>query len=200
MCEKVGLFVEGEAEIRAPGQRVDGIFRAREEVPARSRFRTPEMGHRRFFFLKGHIGSLARIKAYENDLVIAARIEGKHAQRPNHALLHLIAEHGTAVVHERKDDRLLSEIFAELNTPAGLVAKGEVELQLRVEPGLETDILQREGQGTRSRSGIVRDCLRANYGRKQQRGDSGDGAKPVHMLTFSFPPAGPSQPAILSRR
>src|SRR6266849_861146 len=145
MREKFGLFVKGEAEIRATGERVDGIFRAGEEVPARSRLRTPEMGHRRFFLLKGHVGCLARIKAYENDLVVAAGIERKHAQRPDNALLHLIAEHGASVIDQRKDDRLLTEIFAELNIAAGLIAKGEVERQLRVELGLEADILQRGG-------------------------------------------------------
>src|SRR5260370_14020670 len=138
MREEISLFVEGIAEIRRLGQRLDGLLRTRKEVPARGRLRAAEMGHRRFFFLSGHVRSLARIKTHEDHLIIAARIKGEHAKRADNALFHLIAEHGAAVINERKHDRLLLEIIAELNVAANLIAKGQVKRQPGVELGLET--------------------------------------------------------------
>src|SRR5439155_23150791 len=119
-------------------------------MPAGIRLRTAEMNEGLLFLFGGHFGSFARIKADENDVVVAARIETEHAQRADDALLDLIAKHGTAVVDEGEDHRLLlSEIVAELNAAAGLVAETKIQWHLATEAGFESHALQsrRRGRG-----------------------------------------------------
>src|SRR5271169_2885935 len=111
-------------------------------MPAASRFGAAEMRHGRFFFLGGHVRTLARIEADENDLVVAAGIEGEHTQGADDALLGLVAEHGATVVHEREEYWLLREILAEHDIAASLIAERKIERQMRVERRFESNVLQ----------------------------------------------------------
>src|SRR5437879_190743 len=67
VSEDVVLLVEGVAEIRGRGQRVDRIFFSSQEMPASNGFRTAVLRHSRSLFLSGHVRSLARVKADEHD-------------------------------------------------------------------------------------------------------------------------------------
>src|SRR5207248_3513 len=63
-------------------------------MPARFGFAAAKAGECGFLFLRGPFRRITRIKTDEDHFVVAAGVEGKHAQRANHTLLHLIAEHG----------------------------------------------------------------------------------------------------------
>src|SRR5258706_16362330 len=63
-------------------------------MPAGIRFRAAEMSQRLLFLFRGHLRSLACVKADENNFVVAAGIEAEHAESADDALLDLIAKHG----------------------------------------------------------------------------------------------------------
>ncbi len=90
-------------------------LRPGQKMPTRCGFRPAKMRQRCLLFLRGHVRRLARIEADKHDFIIAPGHERQHLQRAYHALLHLIAQHRAAVVHERQHHRLLLEIFAQLD-------------------------------------------------------------------------------------
>src|SRR5438128_5215420 len=143
MSKQIVFGVEGETEVRGLGCGLDGFLRAGKEMPAGIRLRAAEMSQSLLFLFCGHLRSFAGIKADENDIVVAAGVEGKHAQHANNALLDLIAKHGAAVVDKGENHRLLPfEIAAELNGAAGFVAESEVQRHLPVQRRFESDIAQ----------------------------------------------------------
>src|SRR5215469_15360699 len=107
------------------------------------------MRHCTSFLGGGFGGSVAVVKADEQDFVIAARIERKHPQRTNDALLYLIAQHGAVEVDEREDDGLLAEVTAEPDVAAGLVTERCIKRHLRIQFGPEVDALQSGRHGCR---------------------------------------------------
>src|SRR6202051_4432434 len=98
------------------------------------------MAQRGLLFLCGHVWRLARVKADKDHFVIAARRKRQHAQRTYYSLLHLVKQHRAAVIHKRKDHRLLLEIIAQPNVGAVFVDEWQIERDLRVELRIKSDI------------------------------------------------------------
>src|SRR6266702_1801866 len=111
-------------------------------MPAGNRLRAAEADEGSVLFLGSYLRSIARIEADENDLVVAARIEGKHAQNAHHTHLNLVAQHGAMVINEGEDHGLPTEELAKLNVTAGFIAKMQTERHLAVERRFEAYILQ----------------------------------------------------------
>ena len=148
------------------------------------------MSQRFLFLLGGHLRRLAGIEADENNLVVAAGIEGEHAQHADDTLFHLIAEHRAAVINEGENYGLLPEILTEPNAAAGLVAEEELQRHRPVERRRKSDVLQSRGHGRSSRAGVAGNCLRAQHPRRQQeRGNSDGMANFFHGLISFSPPA-----------
>ncbi len=146
--EEIVLSIERETEVCGFGGGFNGFFRAGEKMPAGIRLRAAEMNEGFLFLFRGHVRRFAGIEADENNIIVAAGIEAEHAERADHALLDLIAEHRAAVVDEREDHRLLlAEIVAELHAAAGFVAEREVQGHGTVERWFETDVLQSARHG-----------------------------------------------------
>src|SRR5579863_1441507 len=190
--ENIGSWIERVAEVRRLCDRVDRIFCAGQEVPTGGGLRTAKVRESRRFLLRRHIGRLARVEAYEDDLIIGAGIEGKHFQRTDHALLDLIAEHRAAVIHQREKYRLAVEIITKSHVAAGFVFKTEGHRDLAVERRLEADILERRGKAGRRRANIVGNGLRRDaraaserHGQRQNRKPICDGANLLHRYFFS---------------
>src|SRR5690348_5847518 len=199
MRKETGFFVEGIPEIGAFGKRIDGFFRTGEKVPAAGSLGTAKMSHGHFFFLSGHLRSLAWVKADEDNFVIPTGIEGKHAKGADYSLLDLIAKHGATVVNERQDDGPLMEIIAELDSAARFVAECEIQRQPRIELRLETDVSEHRRHILRRGTGAIRHSLCAcRAGAQQQRKNRINRTLAPHGLIFSSLPAAQLQPAILS--
>src|SRR5215470_2349556 len=109
-------------------------------MPPGNRLRAVEADKGSVLFLGSHLRRIARIEADENHFVVAAGIEGKHAQSAHHTHLNLVAQHGATVINEGQDDGLPSEKLAKLNVTAGFIAKMQIEGHLAVERRLEADI------------------------------------------------------------
>src|SRR5580704_13136083 len=148
--ENVRLRVERIAEIRGVRQRVNRILCAGQEVPACRRLRALKMSESRRFLLPCHIGRFARIEADEYDFVIRARIERKHLQRTDDALLDLIAEHRAAVVHERQQHWLAVEIIAERNVFPRFVLEAQRQRNLSIERRVKSHVAQSRRKPSRS--------------------------------------------------
>src|SRR6202165_6263580 len=159
------------------------------QMPSGTRFRTTEMIQRLLFLFCSHFRRLARIKAHENNFIVAPGIEGEHAQYADDALLDLIAKHRAVVIDECEDHRLLPEILAELNAAAGFVAEGEVQRHWPVERGLESHVLQNRRHGRSRRADVAGDGLRMQGARPQEkRGNPEDTEGFLHFATFSSTP------------
>src|ERR1700730_1292284 len=115
-------------------------------MPARGSVRAAVMREGRHFFLSGHAGRLARIETHEHNLVVAPSVEGKHLERANDTLLHLITKHRTAVVDQGEKDGLAAKIVAEMNVAAAFIAKVKVQRDLAIERRLEAHIPQSHWQ------------------------------------------------------
>ena len=129
-------------------------------MPARFGFAAAKAGECGFLFLRGPFRRITRIKTDEDHFVVAAGVEGKHAQRANHTLLHLIAEHGAAVIDERQDHGLPVKVVAKLDAAAGFVLERNVKGHLAAELGLEAHVLQSAGHGRGRRAHPARSGLR----------------------------------------
>src|SRR5215472_4955430 len=129
-------------------------------MPARDRSWAAEAVERRLLLLGGHFGGVMGIKAEEYDFVVAARVEGKHAQGAHDAPLNFVAQHRAAVVNECEDYGPLAEELPKRNVAAGFIAKMQVERHLTVERRLEPYILQNRRHGRRRRADVVGSHLR----------------------------------------
>src|SRR5712664_1950024 len=187
--EEIRLSAEVVAEIGGAGGGINRILRTREEMPAGFRSGTAKVRDHAFLFLRGHVRRFTRIKTDEDDLIVYAGIEGKHAERSDDALLHLTAKHGAAVIDEGQDNGFLAEIFAELDTAAGFVTERKVKRHLRVELRFESDVLKSRRHRRGRWTDVARDGLRMS-GRRCEREccESEDGANFFHLAT-SFSPS-----------
>src|SRR5262245_18085405 len=113
MSENAGFRIEGITEVGRLGDRVDRILRTGQEVPASRRFWPAVVRQCRLLVLRRHVRRFARVETDENHVVLAAGVERKHLQLSDYGLLHLIAQHWAAVVHEsQKYWPLLTEIVS----------------------------------------------------------------------------------------
>src|SRR5215472_2018501 len=100
-------------------------------------------------FVGGEFGRVGWIEADENHFVVAARIEGKHAESADDAHLNLVAEHWAVEINEGQDHGLLAKKLAKLNVATGFVAEMQIERHSAVERRLEANILQGRRHGGR---------------------------------------------------
>src|SRR5690242_14643106 len=110
-------------------------------MPARGRCRAVEAIESGLLFLRGHCRRVLGIEADENHFVVAAGVEGEHAQSTYDPSLNLIAQHRAAVINEREDHGLLAGELAKRNVAAGFIAKVSIERHLAIKRRLKTDIL-----------------------------------------------------------
>ena len=111
--------------------------------------------------MRGHVRRFARIKADEDNFVIATGRKRQHAQGAYDALLHLVTQHRAAVVNKCQNHRLLFEIIAQLYITAVFVDERQIEGHLRVKLRIKSDILQLGRHGRGADANIARDRLAA---------------------------------------
>src|SRR2546421_6003493 len=159
-------------------------------MPSRNRLRPVEAGEGSLLFLRGKLGRVVRIKANKNHFVVAAGVEGKHAQSADDAHLNLVAQHRAAVINEgQHHGLLLAEKLAKLNVAPGFVAEMQIERHLAIQRRLETDILQGRRHHGGGRADITRSGLSLRRrGSREQREDSENVAGLSHLLISSSPP------------
>src|SRR5215467_11865557 len=131
MREEIVGLVEIEMEVCGVGDSGDGFFAANEEVPAGSRFGAAEMLEGRGLFGGGHFRSVAVVEADKDDIIVAAGIEGEHAQAADYTLFELGAKHRATVIDKREKHRfLVMEIAVESDALAVFVGESRVERHL----------------------------------------------------------------------
>src|SRR5690242_1674024 len=72
-------------------------------------------------------GCFARVEAYCNDRELFSDIERKRFEAVQQAVELLGAEHGTLVVNEREDHRLLAKVTLQRHRGSGFISKGYIE-------------------------------------------------------------------------
>src|SRR4029077_7125292 len=159
-------------------------------MPAGIRFGAAEMSQRLLLLFRGHLRRLAGVKADENNFVVAAGIEADHPERADDALFDLIAKHGTTVINEGEDHRLLlPEVVAQLDAAAGFVAERKIQRHWRVKCRLESHVSQRQWHGRGGLASIAGDGLRAQSERREEeRRSPDDMASFIHFI-ISFSPS-----------
>ncbi|HBI43194.1 MAG TPA: hypothetical protein DDY78_10110 [Planctomycetales bacterium] len=137
--ELLVILVVGIAETDGVGQPVNGFFIARQEVPARLRVRPAIALHVRLLLGRRQFRAFARVKAdgYNLEVLAGRKRHIEHGSR--YAVENLVAEHGTAIPGENKDNRLAVEVVVKVDLLAGLVAESEIERNLLVDALIETD-------------------------------------------------------------
>jgi len=140
-----------------------------------------------FFSFRSHLRRLAGIEADKNDFVVAAGIEGEHAQDADNALFDLIAKHGATVIDESEDHRLLlPEIIAELDAAAGFVAEWEIQRHRPVERRLEAHVLQSPWHGRSRRAGVAGDSLSLQSARREKSAEIQTKCRTLFIALFVF--------------
>src|SRR5580704_4477056 len=163
------LRVVAVAERGSLSDFVDGFLVSGQEVPTCFRGRPGEAGQRFVFLLQSFIRSIGRIHAYEDDVVVLARIKGNHFQRSDQRLFHLRAQHRTGEINESENHGLLTKIIAEQNWVPILVIERDIERNLRVELWIEGDIHQSRRQSLGGLPNIIGNHLRRAGIRRQQQ-------------------------------
>src|SRR5438445_9578567 len=157
-------------------------------MPARDGFRAAEMIESGLFLRCGHLGRFAGIEADENDFVVAAGIERKHAQSADDAHLNLVAQHRAIVINKGEDYGLLTEELAKLNAAAGFIPKMQVEGHLAVKRRLESHVAQSRrhsrSRGTRVRGNPMSAQRRTRV--QQERGHPYEFACYIHLINSTY--------------
>src|SRR5690349_13082276 len=92
--------------------------------------------------LRGVGGSLARIDADGNDVVVFSQIEAHDADRAGQSVEHFAAQHRASVIDERDNDRSLAEELAQADVFPRLVAEVKIERKLLVQMLIDADLLK----------------------------------------------------------
>src|SRR5215813_545729 len=95
------------------------------------------LAHITIFLGRGQFRSLARIEADDDDLELFARDKRERLQTAGQPVQHLVTKHRALVINEREDDRFAVEVIAEPDRLSRLVAEGEIERNLFIQPLIE---------------------------------------------------------------
>ena len=121
------------AEADRLGERIDIGLRTGQEVPSVGGFGTAIAFHVLALLCCGQIGALGGIDADHDDVEVLAGKVANHFQSAGQAVEFLGAQHGAAIVNQRKNRRAPAEVGTQRDLLACVVSKRQVERQLRVE-------------------------------------------------------------------
>ena len=129
-------------EAGGPGQGVDRILMAYEEVPALFRAGTLVTAEELGFLFGGNLGRVMGVEADGDDVEFLAHFELHHAQRILESAENLSTKHGAGEVDQVEDDGLLAEVVAEADGAAEIVGEGQIRGNGLIEILPHADIFQ----------------------------------------------------------
>src|SRR5207248_2747045 len=92
------------------------------------------------FLRSGKLRRVIRIEAHRHHVEFFANVELQNLERAFQSNEQLRAQHGTAVINEIKNDRLLANVVAQLHRLSAFVAESQVQGDLLLKALINPDI------------------------------------------------------------
>src|SRR6202022_2708698 len=112
-------------------------------MPALRRARAAILFQHGLLLFEGEGRFFAGVETDRNNVELFPGIEADHTEAADHSVEDLGTEHGTGIVHERKNNGALPEVVSEFDVTARIVAERQIKRNLSVKLLIDADILQR---------------------------------------------------------